>query len=153
MKISLDLSNLGPDRGFQGNSLSLLVNNPSLNVVGRQLDTRLVTSDFPIPLTFRIGVATDVFQNKVEGQKLNVALDFATHSDNAETFNLGGEYIWNDLVAIRAGYAFNEDQLGIAAGLGVRYKSEDFNGNVDYAISPTRTFGVIHRISIAAAFQ
>jgi hypothetical protein len=153
MKISLDLSNLGPDRGFQGNSLALLANNPSLNVVGRALDTRLVTSDFPIPLTFRIGVATDIFQNKIEGQKLNVAVDFATHSDNAETFNLGGEYLWNDLVALRAGYAFNQDQLGFAGGLGVRYKSEDFNGNIDYAISPTRTFGLIHRISISAAFQ
>ena len=152
-KISLALSNLGPDRSYQGNSLALLANNPNINVVGRALDTRLVTSDFPIPLTFRIGVATDVFQGKVEGQVLNVAADFGTHSDNAETFNIGGEYIWNNLLALRTGYAFNEDQLGFAAGLGLRYKSEDFNGNIDYALSTTKNFGVIHRISISAMFQ
>ena len=153
MKISLALSNLGPDRSYQGNSLSLLATNPNINTVGRALDTRLVTSDFPIPLTFRIGVGTDLFQGKVEGQILNVAAEFATHSDNAETFNFGGEYVWNDLVALRAGYAFNEDQLGLGAGLGFRYKSEDFNGNIDYSMNTTRNFGLLHRISISAAFQ
>lgn len=152
MKISLDLSNLGPDRSFQGNSLSILASNTAINSVQRPLDTRLVTSDFPIPLSFRIGAATDIFQGKVEDQKLNVALDFAAHSDGPETFNLGGEYVWNDLLAVRAGYAFNEDQLGLGAGLGFRYKSEDFNGNIDYAINTTKDLGAIHRISISAMF-
>jgi len=152
LKISLALSNLGSDRSFSGNSLSLLAQNSAINANQRPLDTRLVTSDFPIPLSFRIGAATDIFQGKVEDQKLNVAIDFATHSDGPETFNLGGEYLWNDLVAVRAGYAFNEDQLGLGAGVGFRYKSEDFNGNIDYAINTTKNFGAIHRFSISAMF-
>jgi hypothetical protein len=152
-KISLALSNLGADRGFQGNSLALLATNPALNQVSRSLDTRLVTSDFPLPLAFRIGVGTDVFQGKIEGQKLNVALDFSAHSDGPEAFNLGGEYLWNDLLAVRAGYAFNQDQLGLGAGLGFHYKSEDFNGTIDYALNTTKNFGVIHRVSISAMFQ
>ncbi len=153
MKISLDLSNLGPDQSFSGNSLSLLATNEALNSVQSKLNTTLATSNFALPLKFDIGVATDVFQGKMESQKLNVAFDFSTHSDGPELFNLGGEYIWDDMVAIRAGYAFNQDQLGLGAGVGFHYKSEDFNGTIDYSLNPTKNFGIIHRISVSAAFQ
>jgi hypothetical protein len=153
MRISLDLSNLGSSQNFQGNSLNLLANNPAINSKQTPLATSLQTGSYPLPLIFRIGAATDVFQGKVENQKLNVAVDFSTHSDDPEQLNLGGEYIWNDMVAIRAGYAFNQDQLGLGAGAGFQYKSEDFNGTVDYAFNTTKSLGSIHRISISANFQ
>ncbi len=153
IKISMDLSNLGSDRNFTGNSLSLLATNPGTNAVGSPLSTMLNTSNFPLPLIFRIGLGADVFQGKVENQKLNLDLDFSTHSDGPEQFNLGGEYVWNDMVAIRAGYAFNQDQLGLGTGAGFHYKTEDFTGVVDYALNLTKNFGAIHRISISAAFQ
>ena len=153
IKISMDLSNLGADRNFSGNSLSLLATNPGTNAVSTPLSTMLNTGNFPLPLIFRIGAGAEVFQGKVENQKLNVDLDFSTHSDGPEQFNLGGEYIWNDMVAIRAGYAFNQDQLGLGTGAGFHYKSEDFTGVVDYALNLTKNFGAIHRISISATFQ
>ena len=153
-KISLDLSNLGPDRSFQGNSLSLLAApSTSVNNGATPIATQLKTTDFPIPLTFRIGMATDAFQGKQENQKLNVALDFSTHSDGPEAFNLGGEYIYNDMFALRAGYAFNQDELGLGAGAGFHYKTEDFSGSLDYALNTTKNFGLIHRISVSALFQ
>ena len=153
MKISMDLSNLGSNRSFQGNSLTLLATDPSLNSLQTPITTNIQANSFPLPLVFRIGAATDVFQGKVENQKLNIALDFSTHSDDPEQLNLGGEYVWNDMVAIRAGYAFNEDQLGLGAGAGFHYKSEDFSGTVDYAFNTTKSLGNIHRISISATFQ
>jgi hypothetical protein len=153
MKIALDLSNLGGDRSFQGNSLTLLANANSLNQVQTPLAATMVTSDFPLPLIFRIGAATDVFQGTVENQKLNVDFDFSTHSDGPEVYNLGAEYVWNDMVALRTGYAFNEDQLGLGAGAGFHYKTDDFAGTIDYALNTTRNFGLVHRVSISAVFQ
>jgi hypothetical protein len=153
IKISLDLSNLGPDRNFAGNSLALVATNPGTNNVSSPFSTSINTGSFPLPLIFRIGAGADVFQGKVENQKMNVDLDFSTHSDGPEQFNLGGEYIWNDMVALRAGYAFNQDQLGLGTGAGFHYKSEDFTGVVDYALNLTKNFGLIHRVSISAAFQ
>jgi len=153
LKISLALSNLGPDRSFQGNSLSIVAQDNTINNTSRGLDALLVTSNFSLPLQFRIGVATDVFQGTLEDQKLNVAFDFAAHSDGPETYNIGGEYVWNDLLAIRAGYGFNQDQLGLGLGAGVKYKTEDFLGTIDYGINTTNNFGLIHRISVSAAFQ
>ena len=153
MKIAMDLSNLGSDRNFTGNSLSFLSSNTGINSVQSMLTGSYTTGNFPLPLIFRIGVASDVFQGKVENQKLNVDFDFSTHSDGPEQLNLGGEYIWNDMAAFRAGYAFNQDQLGLGIGAGFHYKSEDFSGTVDYAFNTTRSLGGIHRISISANFQ
>ncbi|MDP4231448.1 MAG: PorV/PorQ family protein [Bacteroidota bacterium] len=153
LKISLALTNLGPDRNFQGNSLSIVARDNSINATSRGLDALLQTSSFSLPLSFRIGVATDVFQAQMEDQKLNVAFDFAAHSDGPETYNIGGEYVWNDILAIRAGYGFNQDQLGLGLGAGVKYKTEDFLGSIDYGINTTKNLGLIHRISVSAAFQ
>jgi hypothetical protein len=153
MKISLALTNLGPERNFQGNSLSIVAQDNSINSTSRGLDALLVTSSFSLPLSFRIGVGTDVFQGEMEDQKLNVGFDFAAHSDGPETYNIGGEYVWNDMIALRAGYGFNQDQLGLGLGAGFKYKSEDFLGTIDYSINTTKNFGLINRLSISAAFQ
>ncbi|MDP4199023.1 MAG: PorV/PorQ family protein [Bacteroidota bacterium] len=154
MRISMDLANLGSDRNFTGNSLSVLINNGSgVNQKSTPLSSDLRTANFALPLIFRIGAATDIFQGNVENQKLNVDFDFSTHSDGPEQFNLGGEYIYNDMAAFRLGYAFNQDQLGLGAGAGYHYKSEDFSGTVDYSINLTRALGSIHRISLSATFQ
>jgi hypothetical protein len=153
LKISMALTNLGSDRNFQGNSLSIVAQDPSINSTSRGLDAVLVTSSYALPLSFRIGVGTDVFQGQMEDQKLNVAFDFAAHSDGPETYNIGGEYMWNDIIAIRAGYGFNQDQLGLGLGAGFRYKGEDFLGNIDYSINTTKNFGLINRLSISAQFQ
>lgn len=152
MKISLALTNLGSERNFQGNSLSILARNEQLNTTAQLLDARLVTSDFPLPLSFRIGIGTDIFQGEDPDQKLNVGLDFSANSDGPERYNLGGEYIWNDIVAFRAGYAFNHDQMGLGVGAGFKYKSEDFLGQIDYGFNMTKDLGDIHVISIAANF-
>jgi len=153
MTISMDLSNLGPDRNFSGNSLDFIANNPGVNAVRDSLSGSLNTGNYPIPLIFRIGVASDLLQGKVENQKLNMDFDFSTHSDGPEQYNLGAEYIWNDMAAFRAGYAFNQDELGLGVGAGFHYKSENFSGIVDYSYNTTKNLGGIHRISISATFQ
>jgi hypothetical protein len=151
-KISMDLSNLGPERSFSGNSLTFVTSNQQINSVQELLNASYTTGDFSLPLIFRIGVATDVFQGTVENQKLNVDFDYSTHSDGPDQMDLGGEYVWNDIAAFRAGYAFNQDQLGLGIGAGFKFKSEDFNGTVDYAFNTTKSLGGINRISISANF-
>ncbi|MBS1903177.1 MAG: PorV/PorQ family protein [Bacteroidetes bacterium] len=152
LKISLALTNLGPDRSFDGNSLSVLAQNTA-NTTAKLVDAKLVTSTFSLPLSFRIGVGTDVFQGEMQDQKLNVGFDFAAHSDGPETYNLGGEYVWNDMLALRGGYAFNQDQFGLGLGAGFKYKTEDFMGTIDYAINTTKSLGTINRISVSAQFR
>ena len=153
MRLSMDLTNLGPDRSFSGNSLDFIANNPNINAVRDSLSGSLNTGSYPLPLIFRIGVATDVLQGAVENEKLNMDFDFSTHSDGPEQYNLGAEYVWNDMASLRAGYAFNQDELGFGIGAGFHYKSEDFSGVIDYAFNTTKNLGGVHYISISATFQ
>jgi hypothetical protein len=152
MRIAMDIANLGPDRGFSGNSLDFIANNPNINAVRDSLAGALTTQTFSLPLIFRLGLATDVLQGTVENQKLNMDFDFSTHSDGPEQYNLGAEYVWNDMASLRAGYAFNEDELGFGIGAGFHYKSEDFSGVIDYSFNTTKNLGGIHQITISAAF-
>ena len=151
-RISMDLANLGPDRNFSGNSLDFISNNGNINAVRDSLSGSLNTGTYPLPLIFRLGLATDVLQGTVENQKLNMDFDFSTHSDGPEQYNLGAEYVWNDMASLRAGYAFNQDELGFGIGAGFHYKSEDFSGVIDYSFNTTKNLGGIHQISISAAF-
>ncbi len=152
-RISMDLANLGPDRNFSGNSLDFIANNGNINAVRDSLSGSLNTGNYQLPLIFRIGAATDLLQGTVENQKLNMDFDFSTHSDGPEQYNLGAEYVWNDLASLRAGYAFNQDELGFGIGAGFHYKSEDFSGIIDYSFNTTKNLGGIHQISISATFQ
>jgi hypothetical protein len=152
MRIAMDLTNLGPDRNFTGNSLDFIANNGNINAVRDSLSGTLNTGTYPLPLIFRIGMATDVLQGTVENQKLNMDFDFSTHSDGPEQYNLGAEYVWNDMASLRAGYAFNQDELGFGIGAGFHYKSEDFAGVIDYSFNTTKNLGGVHQISISANF-
>ncbi|HEY6172673.1 MAG TPA: PorV/PorQ family protein [Candidatus Kapabacteria bacterium] len=152
MKISLALTNLGPDRSFSGNSLAILATQDRLNTTNEKLDATLATSGFPLPLNFKIGLATDVFQGEMQDQQLNVAFDFTESTDGPQRYNLGAEYVYNNIVALRAGYAFNHDQLGLGIGAGYKFKSDDFLGDIDYAYNTSNNFGGIHTVSIIATF-
>jgi hypothetical protein len=152
MRISMDIANLGPNQSFSGNSLDFIANNPYINQVRDSLNGSQLTQPFSLPLIFRLGLATDVLQGTVENQKLNMDFDFSTHSDGPEQYNLGAEYVWNDMASLRAGYAFNEDELGFGIGAGFHYKSEDFSGVIDYSFNTTKNLGGIHQITISAAF-
>ncbi len=132
--------------------MSILATQDELNTTNRKLDAALVTSPFPLPLMFRMGIGTDVFQGDVENQKLNVGIDFTQNTDAVQRFNVGAEYVYNDIVALRAGYAFNHDMLGLGIGAGYKFRSDDFIGTFDYAFNTTKLFGGIHSISISANF-
>lgn len=112
------------------------------------LDVTLVSNPFDIPLVFRANVAGDIY--KKDEHALVAALDFTTTSDSPEQFALGAEYVWNDLLAVRAGYRMGHDVQGFSGGIGLKYFTGSFTGKIDYSISPlANDLGLINRISIA----
>ena len=111
-------------------------------------DVKTVPSPFNIPLLFRANVSTDII--KQEEHSLVGALDFTTTSDSPEQFALGAEYVWNKLIAVRAGYRIGNDVQGFSGGVGVNYFSGSFSGRIDYSISPLAyNLGLVNRISIS----
>ncbi len=83
----------------------------------------LQTEDFQLPLSFRVGVAMDLF--KTEKNRATVAVDAIGPSDNDQYVNVGGEYMFNDLIALRAGYKtlfLENSEEGLTLGAGLQYK-------------------------------
>lgn len=111
------------------------------------IDVDVRTSPFDIPLLFRANVAADVYRKNEH--VVVAAFDFTTTSDAPEQFALGAEYVWNNLLSVRAGYRFGHDLQGFSAGAGVKYYTGGFSGKVDYAISPMyNDMGLAHRLSV-----
>ncbi|HEX9970844.1 MAG TPA: hypothetical protein VGD14_02125 [bacterium] len=126
----------------------------------------LKTENYPLPLIFRIGLSTQLLG--AEGQiarseknMMTVAVDAFDPNDALLRSNLGIEYIWNNILSLRAGYrgiSVEEDAFdsyntaSYTFGGGLKY---DFNfGRVvfDYAFTDFKILGTGHMFTIALGF-
>ncbi len=158
MTFGLSICNLGTQEQYTGDALL----NPTTYIdpqTGKPVSTGnssyLPTNEFNLPLLFRAGVALDLLGEVagVRDQKLLFSTDFVTLSDNPEKVNLGAEYWWEDLVALRAGYQAMSDEYDYSAGAGLKYETGTFHGTIDYAYAHTKNLGGTHRIGIGMRFK
>ncbi|MFV1981274.1 MAG: PorV/PorQ family protein, partial [Rhodothermia bacterium] len=61
------------------------------------------------PTTFLLGITYDVFHGN-DDQSLTVSGQLNNPNDNAESFNVGVEYVWQSLLALRTGYRFGVEE-------------------------------------------
>ena len=101
------------------------------------------------PTLLTIGASYQPFQTG-DLRGLTVAGQLTSPSDNAERLNLGAEYVWNDLLALRTGYEFGADEASApSVGVGVfvpGFGTRRFRA--DYAYSQLERLGATHRIGI-----
>ncbi len=107
---------------------------------------------FQLPLTFRLGVSMNVLDiwdvNGAE-QSLVLAADATHPRDYREQLSVGAEYTFMQLLSLRGGYMFYNDESGLTGGLGVR---KDFAGvqfSLDYSYTPFGVFGNVQRFTLA----
>ncbi|MCD6361797.1 MAG: PorV/PorQ family protein, partial [Armatimonadetes bacterium] len=63
---------------------------------------------FELPLTFTIGAAVNLMDFfDIEDHSLLIAIDAMHPRDYSERLNIGVEYLFNDMIAIRCGYKYN----------------------------------------------
>lgn len=152
LRIGFAVDNLAPTVKYAGTGMvkSGGVDQESGN---QEPDVELVGGEATLPLTFRAGVATDLFEGD-EGQSLLVATEFSTAADRAEYIGIGAEYTWNDLLSVRAGYHFGSDEaFGPSGGLGINYQAGSFAGRIDYAIRPHTNLGLTNHITATIRMQ
>jgi len=113
--------------------------------------TRYQLDYFELPLNFKLGMAMDIFsvlmsEDKIHSLTLNI--DAIHPRDFNERIQLGSEYWFKDLIALRAGYKFNNDLESFACGVGFKKDFGSFTIKLDYAYSVFGgIFNDIHRIS------
>ena len=114
---------------------------------------------FPMPLTFRFGVAVDVMHT--EQNKLWFAAELHQPNDNLRHQSIGLEYSFNDLIFLRGGWKIDEETEGLdkggfaesfAFGAGFNLSMSGFNGKVDVSWTQMSNLDDLLRVSVMLGF-
>ena len=115
--LGMSVTNFGPDVQFSGEGLEQQVAD-TLSVDGT---LSKLTDEFPIPMSFRLGIKKDVFNNSIH--KLTVAMDGVNPIDYVVTGNVGLEYSWLETAYVRGGTHLNHDTASFTMGAGIKIGS------------------------------
>jgi len=104
MKIGMSITNYGTKMQMSGQDMLIQVDvDKSINGNNANINAFLATEKYNLPLMFRVGVSMDVLKG-AGNSNLNLSLDALHPNDDVESINMGVEYIYNNLIALRGGY-------------------------------------------------
>ena len=142
-KIGASITNFGGDMQIDGKDL-FVQHDVDPNIYGNndQILAKLNTDTWPLPLTFRVGVAWDLI--KLDDHTFTFGVDALHPSDNSESLNIGAEYVFSDLLSLRGGYKslfLENSEEGMTLGVGLKhFFSPSFGIYIDYAY---QDFGIL----------
>lgn len=155
--IAMSMSNFGGNMQLEGRDL-IAITDLNNQVSGNyNPDANLKTEPWPLPLTFRVGVAMNVVggEDPVIGSAQNrftVAVDGVHPNDNTEKLNIGGEYSWDETVFARVGYKINYYLEKWSFGVGVRANIISQQVGFDYALVDFNDLGKVSQFSLELRF-
>jgi hypothetical protein len=157
VKIGMSISNFGTKMHMTGRDLEIQVDTEQANSGNNaNINAELKTDKFELPLLFRFGVATDIYQWKGDHSWI-VSIDALHPSDDIEYVNVGTEFIYNKMFALRAGYKKlfadqsskwqdDDPEEGLCFGAGLEYAIEGLATFViDYGY---HDFGILNNIQM-----
>jgi hypothetical protein len=134
IRLGAGMTNVGTNASFSGKDLAFQYDaDPDVYGDNSALPAEQYTGSFPVPIMFRVGIS---YPWELGRSRVILALDALHPADNTESLNLGGEWMWRELFALRAGYQtlFQEDtELGLTLGFGLRGDIGDTEYRFDYA--------------------
>lgn len=101
------------------------------------------------PTTFSLGLTYNAMRSHPTNQ-LMISGQLNNPNDNAENFNIGTEYIWNDVLVLRAGYRFGIENFAVPS-VGAGFIAPEVSGiqaRFDYGFSHLELLGSVHRVGI-----
>jgi len=151
--LGMSITNFGPEVRYTGEDLSVPVAD-TLDVDG---SLQRITDDFPLPLTFRLGIENELLGStssfaKNETHKLIISMDGIKPSDYVVYGSVGLEYAWKDVAFIRGGSHFGHDTAGMSAGVGVNIRLGTMALSVDYAFVDYDILKHTNQIAIGLEF-
>lgn len=118
-------------------------------------EVRYVEEGFQLPLTFKIGLSMnmlDIMDIDKEENSFLLSIDAEHPRDFQEQIRVGGEYVFMNQFAFRAGYVTPTDEQGVSLGVGVRQSIAGTTLGLDYAYTSFGVFDQVHRFSFQFGF-
>ena len=142
IRFAVAVSNFGADMKPTGTIEDTNLNNENVEISSFQ--------SFSPPTVFRIGVAWEILDN--DQHKVTNSVQLNHPNDNRENINLGLEYWWNDLFALRGGYVTARTEEDFSVGFGIHAPITMADFRLDYAFSNFRRLGNVNRFSLQLLF-
>lgn len=155
--IGMCFSNFGGSLTLQGRDLLREYDPNPANTLNANVDTRLHTEPWPLPVNFRVGIAIDMMGQgdriiSSEDSRMTLAIDGTHPNDDSEKLNLGLEYAWRELLFGRIGYGAGYDLVQVTYGLGVQFKFQQGMFSFDYATASYGELDYVNYLSIGFKF-
>ena len=150
-RLGMSISNFGPDITF-----------------GSESDVGFESQSFPMPLTFRFGVAVDLMYS--DDSKLWLTGQLNQPNDNLRYQSIGLEYGYHDLIFLRTGFKIDEENNDIldddgnkiedgsgfaeslSFGAGINLDVSGVNGRFDVSWTKMKNFDDLVRFSVLLGF-
>lgn len=134
---------------FNDFRFGMAIRNFSSNIIREEIYEQL-------PLTFTVGGAIDLlnFINPTHPKEdaLTFAVDFVHSNNFSERFNVGLEYKFLGMLAVRGGYQTNRDIMSWSGGIGFNSSIAGNDVEVNYSFSKMDIFKNVNRFSVEFAF-
>jgi hypothetical protein len=120
----------------------------SLNNIGK--DVKFINETYSLPTALRFGVLYDVM--KEANTQIITTLQITRINDADEQYNIGGEYVLNNMFALRGGYKFSYDQEDFTGGFGIKLNSLGLNSTLDYGYNNFKYLAGTHSFTLEIQF-
>jgi hypothetical protein len=132
---------------FKGFMFGMSIRNFATNIKREFYDEQL-------PLIFAAGIAINLMDVVYPDHEnpLFVAVDFNHQNNYSERVNLGAEYKFLDMIALRGGYQTNRDLASWSGGVGLSQTLFDYDLEVNYSYSRFEIFDSVSRLSLHVSF-
>ncbi|GIV60455.1 PorV/PorQ family protein [Rhodocaloribacter litoris] len=140
-QMAVAIRNFGFDGRPGGRLRRTVIGNPS----------EVIETDFAAitpPTTFLFGATYNLLHRDARND-LFVSAQLNNPNDNAETWNVGLEYVWHETLTLRAGYRFGVEEFtlpSLGLGLHIPYLGPDLR--FDYGFNRLERLGTVHRIGL-----
>lgn len=149
--LAASISNFGGDLRLDGRDLLRPYDDDEGNASNDQLNVRLDTDAYSLPLYFRFGLGYE--RSFGDMHRVVLATDLLHPSDNSEAVNVGAEYTFWDTLSLRGGALalFEEDRTGrFSLGGGVQRRLVGgIRLSADYAYAQWGVLNDTHRFTVS----
>lgn len=156
MVIGATMSNFGTPMGLNGRDTRYFIRiDESKEGSSESIPSNIELDEWDLPLTFQIGVSTNILEN--ESYQIKLAADAIVPNNDYKSINIGTEISILDYIQIRGGYnsLFLDDaEGGLSFGVGLNSKMllSVATVNFDYAYRDFGRLNNIHTFSLGLTF-
>jgi len=150
LRIGMSISNFGTDMQLSGEDLMQPVDiDPSNEGNNDNISANLNTDQWPLPLTYCVGVAVDIMDTEMI--RWTIATDALHPNNNNSYLRVGTEIKIANILYLRTGHSAigkNHAEESLSYGVGFRYTLGGMKFGYDYSYTPFGKLGNIPRNSI-----